>query len=143
MSRFAATLAVGLLANLATAQLSCTVTSCGTSCGPTLTVTYAPFGSGGNYRIDMEAAGLHPNAFTVMQWGDGPQTIQLPGGCLYLINPIWGTFHTTDASGGFHWGRSWPHWAIATFHMQVGSLDVLPSGALDVRTTECQIGSCW
>lgn len=135
--------AAALLAIPATAQLTCSSTSCGTSCGPTLTLSYTPLGGAGNYKFQMDAAGLHPNAFTVLQWGDGPQNIQLPGGCLYLINPIWGTFHTSSAAGTFSWSRSWPHWATASFHMQMGSLHVDGAGNLDIRTTECRIGACF
>ena len=143
MKHLLATLSLLLLTNVAAAQLSCTVTSCGTSCGPTLAVTYTPNGGNGNYTIQMDAAGLHPNSLLGLYWGDGPQSIPLPGGCDLLINPIWGTFHTSSATGTFSWGRTWPHWATARFYMQMGSLEILPNGSWSALTTECQIGQCW
>jgi len=133
-----------LLSGFASAQLSCTVTSCGESCGPNLTVTYTPH-AGGNYRINLTSTGLHPHALMGQYWGDAPVTVQLPNGpgCLLLINPIWGTFHTTDSTGSFSWERTWPHWATARFYMQTGSLMFHPNGTWSSLSTNCKIGRCF
>lgn len=141
MKYFATILFSLLLANSASAQLACTVISCDESCGPNLAVTYTPVGASGNYTIRMDATGLHADSLLALYWGDGPQSIALPGGCSLLINPIWGTFHTSSATGSFSFSRTWPHWATARFWMQMGTLDITPSG-FDVRTTNCKIGQC-
>ena len=78
-----------------------------------------------------------------LYWGDAAQNIPLPGGCALLINPIWGTFHTSSATGTFSWNRTWPHWATARFYMQMGTLEIMPNGSWSALTTECQIGQCW
>ena len=91
----------------------------------------------------MSAAGLHANAFTVLQWGDAPNALQLPNNCVYGIQPIWGTFHSTNAAGEFSWGRTWPHWATANFYMQMGSAVVLPNNDLDILTTDAVLAGCF
>jgi len=131
-----------LTTNLATAQLNCTVVSCGESCGPTLTVTFTPH-PGGAQRVNLTANGLHQNALTGLYWGDNETSVPLPGGCMLLITPIWGTFHTSSASGSFSWERTWPHWAQGQFYMQMGSLEILQNGGYNALTTNCKIGGCF
>ncbi len=122
----------------------CTVTAAGTSCGPQLTVTMTPLGAGGNHALDMVATGLHANAFGALQWGSNPTSVTLPGGgCLLLCDYVWGHYFTTDATGGASWGRSWPHWAVGYFYMQMGSIEIYPSGQFSVRTTDCELVQCF
>jgi hypothetical protein len=134
-------LTTSLLAATASAQLSCSSVSCGNSCGPTLTVTFAPILGNNNMRLEMLACGLHPHSIMALAWGDSTTHLTLPGGCPLLINQIWSELHMTDATGSFSWGRTWPHWAVGQFYMQMGSAAMLPNG-LSILTTDCQLAGC-
>lgn len=140
MNRILAITASFLFSAAASAQLVCTVTSAGESCGPNLAVSFAPVGNAGNYTITMTATGLHPNSLLGLYWGDAPLSLPIPGSsCLLLINPIWGTFHTTDATGSFSYGRTWPHWATADYYMQMGSINANNQ----ILSTNAKLASCW
>jgi hypothetical protein len=141
-SRLLPVLATCFVTSLATAQLSCGMTSAGESCGPQLSVTFTPNGSGGNFDMVMTGTGLHPNAMGGFIWGGAPQAALLPGGCSVLCDYVWGHYFQTDATGSASWGRSWPHWAAITFFMQMASLEILPNGELSVLTTNCKIAGC-
>lgn len=145
MSPLPAILSSLLLTGLASAQLQCSVVAAGESCGPTLTVTYTPFGGHGNQRVELTANGLHANSLTALYWGDAPLAVQLPNsiGCMLLLNPIWGEFHTSDASGSFSWSRSWPWYAASQFYMQMGSLQVGQNGSISILSTNCKLATCF
>ena len=130
-----------LLAASLPAQLNCTVTHVASSCGPQLTVTFRPLG-GGNQRLDLTATGLHPNAITILAFGDQQVNVPLGGGCLLLQNVIWNEIHMSDATGSFSWGRSWPQSVPGAYYMQMGSLVVNASNQLELLTTDCKLGAC-
>lgn len=135
-------LACSLVTGLASAQLQCSVTAAGESCGPQISVTFTPLGNSGNYDMQMVGTGLHANAFGGFAWGASPLAVPLPGGCSILCDYIWGHYFQTDGTGAASWSRSWPHWATITFYMQMASLEVLPSGELSILTTNCKIAGC-
>jgi hypothetical protein len=142
MNRFFATLVLSsILAVPAAAQLTCTVTAAGESCGPNLAVTFTPIG-GGNNRIDLLATGLHPNAITVLAFGDQPWNVPLGGGCLLLHNAIWSELHVSSSTGSFGWGRSWPVTVPGSYYMQFASVILDAQDNLVVRSTNCKIGAC-
>lgn len=134
-----------LFATTVSAQVQyCTVTLSGTSCGPQLAVTMTPLGQGGNHQLDLTATGLHPRSVGALQWGSNPTSVTLPGGgCLLLCDYVWGHYFQTDDFGSYSWGRSWPHWAVGYFYMQMGSLQVDGNNQLSVRTTSCQLVQCF
>jgi len=135
-----------LLGALAPAQMIqyCTVTAAGESCGPALAVTMVPLGQGGNYDLTLNASGLHPQSAGGMVWGVNPISVSLPGGgCLLLCDYVWGHYFQTDAAGAYTWSRSWPHWAIGYFYMQMGSVMMLPNNDFSVRTTSCKLVQCF
>ena len=135
-----------VLGAFAPAQLIqyCTVTAAGESCGPQLNITMTPLGLGGNYDLAMTATGLHPSSPGGIVWGSNPASIPLPGGgCLLLCDYVWGHYFQTDSAGQHTWGRSWPHWAIGYYYMQMGSLTVLPNNDLSVLSTNCKLVQCF
>lgn len=148
MTRFAAvlplltSLVIGALAPAQSIQY-CTVTAAAESCGPQLHITMVPLGQGGNYDLTLHASGLHPNSAGGMIWGGTPQAVTLPGGgCMLLCDYIWGHYFQTDTLGEKVISRSWPHWAIGYFYMQMGSINVLPND-FEVRTTNCKLVQCF
>jgi hypothetical protein len=146
MNRISTALASLLFATLVPAQMIqyCSVTAAGESCGPQLTITMVPSGNGGNYDLTMLGTGLHANARGGFIWGGGPTALTLPGGgCMALCDYIWGHYFMTDAAGTASFSRTWPHWAIGYFYMQMASYEVLSNGELSVRTTNCKLTQCF
>jgi hypothetical protein len=142
--------ALALLASLAFGALApaqmiqyCTVTAAGESCGPQITITMVPQGNGGNYDLTMVATGLHPHAMGGFIWGDHPQSIVLDGGgCLSLCDYVWGHYFQTDGAGTYTFSRTWPHWAIGFYYMQMGTM-TFDNNDLSVRTTNCKLVQCF
>ncbi|HEX6812387.1 MAG TPA: hypothetical protein VF384_12235 [Planctomycetota bacterium] len=141
MIRILSSLATLLLSTIATAQLTCSTTVVAPSCGPIITVTFTPIGGAGNQRIDVSAAGLHPNAQGVMNWGATQVFAQLPGGCPLLCDFVWGHKFVANDSGEFSWQRSWPHYYQYFWYMQVGTWDLV-AGNLEFRTTNLVLAGC-
>lgn len=135
-------IAAACMTSMLTAQLTCFSNPAGSSCGPTLAVTFTPVGQAGNYDMQMVGQGLHPHTAGLFVWGANPVSITLPGGCMLLTDYIWGHSFMTDATGTATWGRSWPHWATITFYMQMGSVQFLTNGSFEARTTECRLAGC-
>ena len=113
-------------------------TPAGAGCGgATLTINFTPFGNGGNARIDVIGAGLHPNSFGGMVFGLQPAAIgPVLGniGCMVWTEPIWSQQHQTDNTGGFFWSRSWPNSVVGFFLIQLGSFD---ASTLEVKLSNC------
>ena len=141
MKRIVTTLAALLLASVAPAQLLCGSSLSAASCGPQLTITFTPNGEAGNYDFVMTGTGLHPQSAGAFSWGFHPINVPLPGGCPLLTDYVWGHAFMTDSSGTASWSRSWPHWATIQFYMQMGSVQVGPSG-LTALSTDCYLTGC-
>jgi hypothetical protein len=144
MFRSTALLAALLVSDIATAQLTCTSTLSGTSCGPTLDITFVLQPNGpGNYDFTMTANGLHPHSLGGFIWGANPVNIPLPFGCTLLTDYVWGHLYQTDNAGSASWSRSWPHWATITFYMQMASVTIDANGFVDgILTTDCKLAGC-
>src|SRR5690348_3229849 len=89
-----------------TAAQNCTSTIAAASCGPTLTVTFAPQGNAGNHTIEVTCHGLDPNGIGLMAWGQTLVNIPFPT-CPMLNDFQWGHVVNLDATGSYTWSRTW------------------------------------
>ena len=117
---------------------TCTSAIAAASCGPTLTITFTPVGNAGNNTIELTCNGLDPAGIGFMWWGQAQLNVQLPGCCPLLNDFHWGHPVNLDANGSYSWSRTWPHWAIGYYYIQIASIAVV-NDQLVIQTTDSMI----
>lgn len=127
---------------LAAQSFVCSATQSAPGCGPSLDVSFRPIGTAGNQQLTLAATGLHGASHGLMVWGTTPINVPLGNGCSLLTDFLWGHLFMTDDTGFWTWSRSWPASVTGQFYMQVGSFQIDPFGALDIRASDCQFAVC-
>jgi hypothetical protein len=141
MTRLVALAAVLSLTTIACAQV-CSSTVAVASCGPTMTVTFAPVGGAGNHTVEVSCQGLDPSGIGLMVWGQTPVTVPFPN-CPLLVEFQWGHIINLDATGSYTWSRTWPAWALGYYLIQMGSVQIdSGTGDFTVLSTDLMRAEC-
>jgi hypothetical protein len=121
---------------------TCTVTTGGPGCGPTLTGIFRAVG--GHHQLELRMDNGFPQEHGMWIFGSADFSWQIPNTqCFLYTNFVYGHGFMTDATGTATLQRSWVAHHIGPIRLQAASYRIRPNtGEFEVRTANLIIATC-